>query len=167
MKTISLVHCLLPAVCLLAIACPARAQDKQADPADVEAVTALMKKATTALIEQEARAFIECCDPYVECFFADGTSLKGRSQIESTMNQFFAKRPADLAIRLDSRPRSARMLTPDVIAIDWPAWILEGTNSVKVHTMTIVRKLDGQWFITSYLESVPYKGPLGGRNSGN
>lgn len=167
MKLASLVSSLLTALLLLALThnC-AQSQDQKPDPADVEAVRAVMKKATTALIEEDAQTFMNCCDSYVDCFFADGTLLKGKRQIESTLNQFFARRPADLGIMLDSSPRSYRVLSPEIITVDWPARIIEGKESLKVNTMTTLRKLDGQWYITSYLESVPYLGPVGGRNRG-
>ena len=34
----------------------------------------------------------------------------------------------------------------------------------RVNTFTTLRKMDGRWYLTSYLESVPYTGPIGGRN---
>ena len=49
--------------------------------------------------------------------------------------------------------------------VDWPATIAGPDGTVKVNTLTTVRKVDGQWLITSYLESVPYTRRIGGRNA--
>jgi hypothetical protein len=49
--------------------------------------------------------------------------------------------------------------------VDWPATIEGPDGVVKVNTLTTVRKVQGQWLITSYLESVPYTGRIGGRNA--
>jgi SnoaL-like domain len=142
------------------------AQDIKPDPADVEAVKALLKTATAALLEKDARTFITCCDPYVYCFFADGTLVRGRATIERTLGEHFARRADDRAIRLDVVPRSYRVLSPEIMMIDWPATIREGDRELKVNTLTTVRKTAGRWSITAYLESVPYPLPTGGRQQG-
>ena len=146
------------------LALPAVAQDLKPDPADAEAVKALLEKATTALGQMDAQSFVDCCDPYVECFFVEGTRAKGKATIEDTLGQYFARRPKGLAIQLRPIPRSFRVLSKEIITVDWPAEIFEGKKTVTVNTLTTLRKVDGRWLITSYLESAPYEGPLGGRN---
>ncbi len=152
------------AMLVTTLALPVAAQDLKPDPADAEAVRARLKEATTALGSMDARSFVDCCDPYVECFFVEGTRVKGKATIEDTLGQYFARRPKGLAIQLRPIPRSFRVLSKDIITVDWPAEIFEGTKSVTVNTLTTLRKVNGRWLITSYLESVPYEGPLGGRN---
>jgi hypothetical protein len=40
--------------------------------------------------------------------------------------------------------------------IDWPATIRGPEGALQVNTLTTVRKVDGTWSITSFLESVPW-----------
>ena len=150
---------------LLAAAGPALAQDMRPDPADAEAVKALLQEATRAMIGKDQRTFIACCDDYVDCFFLDGTLIKGKKRIAETLYEFFSRRPPDLVVKLDGVPRSYRVLSPDVMMVDWPATIAGPDGIVTVNTLTTVRKVKGQWLITSYLESVPYTGRVGGRNA--
>ena len=150
----------------LSLSVPAPAQDTKPDPADVEQVKALLEKATTALREKDGPGFVECCDIYVDCFFADGTLVKGKKTIESTLGQYFARRPENMAVLLIPVPRSFRVLSKDIITVDWPAVVVGSGSPVQVNTFTTFRRTDGRWFLTSYLESVPYTGPLGGRNLG-
>src|SRR5688572_17088858 len=100
---------------------PAAAQDIKPDPADAEAVRLLLRTATQAILEEDAEAFIACCDEYVDCFFYDGTFLKGRRRIESALGEYFAKRPEGAVVKLDVVPRSYRVLSPDIMMVDWPA----------------------------------------------
>ena len=137
----------------------ARAQDFQADPADAEAAKALLKKATRAILEKDARGFVSCCDSYVDCFFAEGVHIKGHKRIEKTLGEYFAARPAELVITLDAAPRSYRVLTPDVLMVDWPATLKGPEGALTVNTLTTLRKSEGKWFITSFLQSVPYTLP--------
>src|SRR4051812_37924155 len=144
---------------------PALAQDRGPDPADAEAVKALMQRAMHALIMKDQRTFVACCDDYVDCFFLDGTLIKGKKRIAVTLYKFFMQRPVDLVVKLDVVPRSYRVLSPEIMMVDWPATIAGPNGVVKVNTLTTVRKQQGQWLITSYLESVPYTGQVGGRNA--
>ncbi len=149
---------------LLAATGPAQAQDMKPDPADAEAVRALLRQATGALISKDQKTFLACCDDYVDCFFLDGTLIKGKKRIAETLYEFFSRRPPDLVVKHDPAPRSYRVLSHDIMMVDWPATVAGPDKSVTVNTLTTVRKVKGQWLITSYLESVPYTGRLGGRN---
>ena len=71
-------HSLLVPPILAALTLPAVARDIKPDPADVEEVRALLKKATTALIDENSQDFVDCCDTYIDCFLADGTLVKGK-----------------------------------------------------------------------------------------
>jgi uncharacterized protein (TIGR02246 family) len=144
---------------------PVLAQDMGPDPADAEAVKALLQKAIRALISKDQKTFVDCCDDYVDCFFLDGTLIKGKKRIAMTLSKFFARRPDGLVVRHDVIPRSYRVLSPEIMMVDWPATIMGPDGVVKVNTLTTVRKVKGQWLITSYLESVPYTGRVGGRNA--
>ena len=150
---------------IMAAAGPAAAQDRQPDPADAEAVKALLQQATRAMIGKDQKTFVACCDDYVDCFFLDGTLMKGKKRITTTLYEYFMQRPVDLVVKLDVIPRSYRVLSPDIMMVDWPATIAGPDGAVKVNTLTTVRKQDGRWLITSYLESVPYTGRVGGRNA--
>lgn len=153
------------AIALIALLPPlasASAQDMAADPADVEAVKAVMRKAAQAMVQKDAKGFMACCDVYVDCYFYDGTLVKGTKRIEKTLAAFFDRRPAGSAIKLDVVPRSHRVLSPDIITVDWPATIQGPSGAIKVNTLTTVRKVDGRWSITSFLESVPYTPPGSG-----
>jgi len=149
---------------LLVTAGPAPAQDMKPDTADAEAVKALLQKATGALVNKDQKTFLACCDDYVDCFFLDGTLIKGKKRIAETLYEFFSRRPPDLVAKLNPAPRSYRVLSPDIMMVDWPAMVAGPDKSVTVNTLTTVRKVKGQWLITSYLESVPYTGRIGGRN---
>lgn len=138
---------------------PASAQDIKPDPADVEAVGLLLRTATGAMLEKDAKTFVSCCDTFVDCFFYDGTLVKGTRTIERTLGEYFARRPAGAIIKLDPVPRSYRVLSPDIMMVDWPATIRGPERFLKVNTLTTVRKVDGKWSITSFLESVPYPSP--------
>ena len=152
------------AITILAAA-HALAQDMEPDPADAEAVKALLQRATRAMVSKDQKTFVACCDDNVDCFFLDGTLIKGKKRIAVTLYEFFSRRPADLTVKLDIVPRSYRALTPDIMMVDWPATIAGPDGIVKVNTLTTVRKVKGQWLITSYLESVPYTGRIGGRGA--
>src|SRR5262245_34836290 len=58
-----------------------------------------------------------------------------------------------------------RVPSPDIMMVDWPATAGRSGEMVKVNTLTTVRKVEGRWLITSYLESVPYTRPIGGWNA--
>jgi uncharacterized protein (TIGR02246 family) len=146
-------------VSTLLIVPSARAQDFGPDPADAEAVKLLLQKATRAMLEKDAAGFMSCCDTYVDCFFYDGTLVKGTRRIERTLGDYFAKRPKGAIIKLDTVPRSYRVLSRDVMTVDWPATIQGPGGDLKVNTLTIARKTNGTWFITSFHESVPYSLP--------
>ena len=60
---------------------PALAQDSGPDPADAEAVKALIQQATRAMVSKDQKTFVACCDDYVDCFFLDGTLIKGKKRI--------------------------------------------------------------------------------------
>jgi uncharacterized protein (TIGR02246 family) len=149
---------------ILAATAPALAQDMKPDPSDAEAVKALLQKATRALIDKDQKTFLACCDDYVDCFFLDGTLIKGKKRIAETLYEFFSRRPPDVVVKLGAAPRSYRVLSRDIMMVDWPATITGPDRSVTVNTLTTVRKVKGQWLITSYLESIPYTGRIGGRN---
>jgi len=144
---------------------PALAQDRAPDPADAEAVKALMQRAMHALIMKDQRTFVACCDDYVDCFFLDGTLIKGKKRIATTLHEFFTRRPDDFVVKHEDIPRSYRVLTPEIMMVDWPATAGGPGGMVTVNTLTTVRKVEGRWLITSYLESVPYTSPIGGRNA--
>jgi uncharacterized protein (TIGR02246 family) len=149
----------------LLVAGPVPAQDFRPDPADVEAIKALLRKSQQAMLDKDWKAFVACCDDYVDCFFLDGTLIQGRKRIEATLYGYFSRRPEGLVAKLEVVPRSYRVLTPDIIMVDWPATVQGPDGVVKVNTLTTVRKVQGRWSITSYLESVPYTGRIGGRNA--
>ncbi len=136
------------------------AQDMKPAPEDVEAIKGRLDTALLALIEKDADKFLSCCDPfYLDCFFADGTLVKGRKTIKETLLEHFAGRREGVKIELQVVPRSYRVLTPDVVTVDWPATItLPEAEEIVVNTMTTLRKTKGEWYITSYLESVPFEG---------
>jgi uncharacterized protein (TIGR02246 family) len=156
-------------ILLAAATVPALAQDMKPDPADAEAVRTLLQKATGALVNKDQKTFLACCDDYVDCFFLDGTLMKGKKRIAETLYEFFSRRPQDQVVKLKAAPRSYRVLSRDIIMVDWPATIAGPDGMVTVNTLTTVRKVKGQWLITSFLESVPYTKRIGGRNreSGN
>ena len=131
-------------------------------PTDAEAVKALLQRSTGAMIAKDQKTFVACCDDYVDCYFLDGTLMKGKKRIATTLYEFFSRRPDDLTVKLDALPRSYRVLSPVIMMVDWPATIAGPDGKVKVNTLTTVRKTNGQWLITSYLESVPYAGRVGG-----
>src|SRR4051794_19218407 len=89
--------CDLPLTMALAItvsaAGPALAQDRGPDPADAEAVKAVIQRATRAMISKDQKTFVACCDDYVDCFFVDGTLIKGKKRIAVTLHEFFTRRP--------------------------------------------------------------------------
>jgi uncharacterized protein (TIGR02246 family) len=143
-------------VATLVIVPSTRAQDIGPDPADAEAVKQLLQKATRAMLDKDAAGFMSCCDAYVDCFFYDGTLVKGTRRIEKTLSDYFAKRPAGAVVTLDTAPRSYRVLSRDVMTVDWPATIQRPDGTLKVNTLTILRKTNGRWLITSFLQSVPY-----------
>ena len=160
--------CLFPTIALaitIGAADPAPAQDRGPDPADAEAVKALLQRATRAMIDKDQKTFVACCDDYVDCFFLDGTLIKGKKRIAVTLFEFFRRRPESTVVRLDVVPRSYRVLSPDIMMVDWPATITGPGGKVTVNTLTTVRKAEGRWLITSYLESVPYTARIGGRNA--
>lgn len=151
---------------LIALTGPAAfAQDIQPAPADVEAVRGVMKAALTALKTRDSKGFVACCDDYVDVFFLDGTLIKGKKKIALTLHEFFQNRSDDFAATLDALPRSFRVLSPDIVMVDWPATVNGPDVKVRVNTLTTLRKVEGKWSITSYLESVPYERRLGGRNA--
>src|SRR4051794_37369218 len=144
---------------------PALAQDRGPEPADAEAVKALLQQATRAMISKDQRTFVACCDDYVDCFFLDGTLIKGKKRIAITLHEFFIRRPDDFVVKHEAIPRSYRVLSPEIMMVDWPATIEGPDEKIEVNTLTTVRKVEGRWLITSYLESVPYKRRIGGRNA--
>ena len=101
---------------LLAVATgPALAQDMKPDPADAEAVRTLLQKATGAIVNKDQKTFLACCDDYVDCFFLDGTLMKGKKRIAETLYEFFSRRPPDQVVKLKAAPRSYRALSRDII----------------------------------------------------
>jgi uncharacterized protein (TIGR02246 family) len=152
----------LPWVALVSslVLIPAAAQDIQPDPADVEAVRGLLRKASRAIVEEDAKTFVSCCDAYVDCFFYDGSLVKGSRRIERALDDYFAQRPEGAVVQLDVVPRSYRVLSPDIMMVDWPATIERPGGALKVNTLFTVRKAGGTWSITSFVESVPYGLPL-------
>lgn len=142
----------------------AGAQDMKPEPADVEAVRGLMKTASEALLNKDAKAFVNCCDDYVDVFFLDGTLLKGKKRIASTLYEFFQNRPDDFLVTLDVVPRSFRVLSSDIVMVDWPATVKGPKAELRVNILTTLRRVEGKWSITSYVESVPFTSPIGGRN---
>ena len=164
MRTLCLSLMMALAITTLA-AGPALAQDRGPDPADAEAVKALIQQATRAMASKDQKTFVACCDDYVDCFFLDGTLIKGKQRIAVTLHEFFIRRPEDFVVRHEVIPRSYRVLSPDIMMVDWPATVGGPDETVKVNTLTTVRKVGGQWLITSYLESVPYTKRIGGRNA--
>jgi uncharacterized protein (TIGR02246 family) len=152
-------------ILLAAATVPALAQDIKPDPADAEAVRTLLQKATGALVNKDQKTFLACCDDYVDCFFLDGTLIKGKKRIATTLHEFFTRRPDDFAVKHEDIPRSYRVLSPEIMMVDWPATAGGPGGMVTVNTLTTVRKVEGRWLITSYLESVPYTSPIGGRNA--
>jgi uncharacterized protein (TIGR02246 family) len=148
----------------LGLGSAAFAQDIQPDPADAQAIRGLMKTASQALLSKDAKGFVACCDDYVDVFFLDGTLMKGKKRIASTLHEFFVQRPDDLSLTLDVVPRSFRVLSPEIVMVDWPATVKGPAETIKVNTLTTLRKVEGKWSITSYLESVPFTRRVGGRN---
>lgn len=119
---------------IMAAAEPALAQDMRPDLADAEAVKALLQQATRAMISKDQKTFVACCDDYVDCFFLDGTLIKGKKRIAETLYEFFNRRPADLVVKLDVVPRSYRVLSREIMMVDWPATIAGPDGMVKVNT---------------------------------
>ncbi|MGE3821896.1 MAG: SgcJ/EcaC family oxidoreductase [Isosphaeraceae bacterium] len=148
----------------LAFGATTTAQDMKPDPADAQAVRELMMTASQALLKKDSKGFVDCCDDYVDVFFLDGTLLKGKKKIASTLYEFFQNRPDDLSLTLDVVPRSFRVLSPEIVMVDWPATVKGPKAEIRVNTLTTLRKVEGKWSITSYLESVPFTSPVGGRN---
>lgn len=137
----------------------ARGQDVKPAPADAEAVRAVMRTASQALIDKDAKTFMSCCDPYVDCFFYDGTLVQGSGRIEARLNEFFAKRPEGTVVKPEAAPRSYRVLSPGIIVVDWPATLQGPGSPVHVNTLTTVRKTGDRWAITLFLQSVPWQPP--------
>jgi len=132
------------------------AQDIGPDPADAEAVRLLLRRTMEAMLEKDAHAFVSYCDDYVSCFFYDGTLIRGKKTIERTLEDYFSRRPKGATVTLDAVPRSYRVLSPDIMMVDWPATIPGPEGQLKVNTLTMVRKMKGKWYITCFIESVPY-----------
>src|SRR3954469_17470445 len=94
---------------------PALAQDRAPDPAAAEAVKALIEQATRAMVNRDQKTFVACCDDFVDCFFLDGTLIKGKKRIAVTLHEFFIRRPEDFVVRHEVIPRSYRVLSPDIM----------------------------------------------------
>src|SRR3954451_14955820 len=120
MRTLCLSLMMALAITTLA-AGPAIAQDRAPAPADAEAVKALIQQATRAMVDRDHKTFVACCDDFVDCFFLDGTLIKGKKRIAVTLHEFFIRRPEDFVIRHEVVPRSYRVLSPDIMMVDWPA----------------------------------------------
>ena len=146
----------LVAIISAAIVASSPAQDIAPDPADAEAVKHLLKKATQAILEKDAKTFASCCEVYVDCFFYDGTRVKGTRGTERALADYFARRPEGVVIKPDVIPRSYRVLSPNIMMVDWPATIQGPDGDRKVNTLTVVSKVDGKWSIAVFLESVSY-----------
>src|SRR5688500_8243665 len=88
MRSVCRLSLMIALAFLMASAGPALALHAKPDPADAEAVKALRRKATGAIVGKDQKTFLACCDDYVDCFFLDGTLMKGKKRIAETLYEF-------------------------------------------------------------------------------